>query len=116
MPQIDQLSDDAILRELEELLCDVAAGRPANRAESSAYSIARTHLIASPVRPVLPGFLYQCGSLLRFKEFITLYHPDIDERQQFVCKLLDRCHAMFAARRREDAPRPDALQPHHWMS
>lgn len=110
-----QPDDTAILQELEDLLCDVAAGGPVNRAESTRYSNGRTRLIASPVRRLLPGFLHQCVSLLRYKEFITLYDPNIGERQRFVRRRLEPCREQLGVPRRAEGERPGEPQSQHWM-
>lgn len=106
--------DAQTLQELEDLLCAVAAGGPVNRASASDYSDRRTRLIASPVRSALPGFLHQCVSLMRFKEFITLYHPDIDARQRFVQARLEPCRELLGMPDRTE-PEPVATQSSQWM-
>jgi hypothetical protein len=72
------------MRELQELLRMVASGVPMQRPWAVKYTECRDGLLASPVRPRLPGFLGQCGSIDRFRDFITLYHPNPQSRITFI--------------------------------
>jgi hypothetical protein len=63
-----------ILRELQDVLFAVASGQPFQRPWAFRYSELRTKLLESGLREKVPGFLFQCGSIDRFRDFITLYH------------------------------------------
>lgn len=80
-----------ILRELEGVLFAVASGQPLQRPWAFRYSELRTKLLESSLRDKVPGFLFQCGSIDRFRDFITLYHPRPESRAAFLRAALERC-------------------------
>lgn len=96
-----------LLDEIEALLRSVARGAAVNRAEASAYSRVRSGLLDSPLKDMLPGFLFQCLTILKFREFITLYDPDIAFRDRFVARAFDRCRS---AVHRDAAPETPAQE------
>ncbi len=73
-----------LLTQLQEVLRAVAERGSVDRPACATYGQYRAALMASGLRSTLPGFLLQCGSLERFREFITLYHPEPRARIQFV--------------------------------
>lgn len=79
--------------ELEALMCAVATGALPNRAEATAYSRCRDLLMAAP-DAVLPGFVHQCLTVFKFRDFITLYDPDPDMRERFTQRAFERCRAI----------------------
>jgi hypothetical protein len=50
------------------------------------------------MRTALPGFLLQCLTIFRFKDFIQLYSPSVDERIAFVEEAFRACEARAGAR------------------
>lgn len=105
--------------EMEELLLSVAGGSPADRSEAIVYSRCRSALLQSPAKHLLPGFVYQCLTIFKFKEFITLYDPDPALRQAFVRRAIGRCRSMMegdAPGEPAAPPAPDKSDPRHWMS
>ena len=100
------------LRELQELLRTVAALQPVQRPWPVAYTACRAALLAGPLRTRLPGFIVQCGSIDRFRDFISLYHPRAESRLAFIDSAFRACwgelHAEPGPRAAAPAPRPTA--------
>lgn len=80
--------------QLRDLLRLVASGEPPSREHAVSYLDCRSRLIASPSGDMLPGFLYQCGTIDRFREFIFLYDPDTELRCQFIDRMIGRARAL----------------------
>ena len=72
------------LDEIHALLREVAASSSPHRSAAVRYTVCRSVLLGSELRPLLPGFLVQCVSISRFHEFINLYHHRQEARIQFV--------------------------------
>ncbi len=87
-----------ILRELQDVLFAIASGQPFQRPWAARYSELRTKLLESDLREKVPGFLFQCGSIDRFRDFITLYHPRPESRAAFLRAALERCWAEVQGR------------------
>ncbi len=103
--------------ELLGLLHLVARGDPPSREQAVSYLNCRSRLLASESGDMLPGFLYQCGTIDRFREFIFLYDPDVTLRHQFLDRMIDRARTLHLAhadaageggRERPDRPAPSA--------
>ena len=88
-----------LLQELQDVLLFVASGQPLQRPWAFRYSELRTKLLESNLREKVPGFLFQCGSIERFREFITLYHPRPESRGAFIHSALERCWSEVGERR-----------------
>lgn len=88
----------AVLQELEELLRLMASGRHPNRSEATRYTTYRATLLAARTPLPLPGFLKQCLSLERFRDFITLFDPAIERRERFVKESFEAARSLLAAR------------------
>lgn len=86
---------------LRILLNAVAGGETPTRENAVVYANCRSALLGSEQGKMLPGFLYQCTTVDRFRDFIQLYDPDVDLRRQFIDRMIDRAR-----------PRPpQVLQP-----
>lgn len=73
------------LRELEEILLVAAASKaPLPRATAPRYVRLRETLLKSDFAASLPGFLRQCLTIDRFRDFIHLYHPEPAKRAEFL--------------------------------
>lgn len=72
------------LGEIHALLKEVAASSSPHRSAAVRYTVCRSVLLGSELRPLLPGFLVQCVSISRFHEFINLYHHRREARIEFV--------------------------------
>lgn len=77
-------ADQRWLSDFHELLRVACEGHPASRPQSVLYQSCRAALMAGKLKPFLPGFVRQCASIERFREFIQLYHHDREPRIQFV--------------------------------
>ncbi|SOB86518.1 hypothetical protein SAMN06297144_1624 [Sphingomonas guangdongensis] len=75
--------------QFERLARSIADGAALVRSDGVTWSQARDALLASAFRPALPGFVFQCLSVFKYREFILLYHPDPGARRAFVDQLLD---------------------------
>ena len=84
---------DASLVRLTELLMAIAKGFVPDRSEAVLYSTCRSELLNSPYRALLPGYLVQCISVFRFRDFIGLYDASPAIRQRFVEQSLGRALA-----------------------
>lgn len=72
------------LQEFHEILLLAALDDPPQRIAATRYTECREILLRSELRPVLPGFLLQCMTIDRFRDFIHLYHPRLEARVGFV--------------------------------
>lgn len=83
MPE-PELTTIQALAELQDLMRLVAAGDPPQRLAATTYTACRDQLLKSEIAPLLPGFLRQCLTIFRFKDFIQLYSPGTRERIAFI--------------------------------
>jgi hypothetical protein len=105
------------MEEMEELLLSIARRLSTNRADAISYSRCRSALLEAPVKDLLPGFIYQCLTVYKFKDFISLYDPDTALREAFVARMFERCRAMAEQVGIHDN-RPgatDPTNPQQWM-
>jgi len=89
--------DEAFAR-FDALLQSVAAGLTVDRSAAMRYSEYRSMLLDSPYRDVLPGFVIQCMSVFKYREFIALYDHAGRAREAFVRDLLAECRALHGQR------------------
>jgi hypothetical protein len=87
------------LNELYEILLLGALDEPQQRLTATRYTSCREALLRSALRPVLPGFLQQCLTFDRFRDFVHLYHPSIDARIDMID---DALRASLARARTKD--------------
>ena len=83
MAERDPAPIDA-LDELYEILLLGALDEPQQRLTATRYTLCREALLRSPLRPVMPGFLLQCLTFDRFRDFIRLYHPSLEARVEMI--------------------------------
>ena len=81
------------LEEFHLLLRDCCLDHPLPRTMAARYQICRTALITGELNKCLPGFVRQCGSLLKFSEFIHLYDHEPATRAEFIEVSLGTCRA-----------------------
>jgi hypothetical protein len=89
--------DEAFVR-FDALLQAIAAGLSVDRSAAMQYSEYRSMLLDSPYHDFLPGFVFQCMSVLKYREFISLYDPAARAREAFARDLLGECRALHAQR------------------
>lgn len=109
-----EINEQDVMEEFEELLCSIATGVPPDRSAAMRFSRCRSALLESSVKDLLPGFVYQCLSVFRFKDFITLYDPDIALRDAFIRRAFGRCRAISAFPEPKDLRTGTKTQS--WMS
>jgi hypothetical protein len=108
MPETGTGADGA-LEELDALLLAIAGGGAVGRGEAMRWSHCRALLLDSAYRDHLPGFVLQCGSVHKFREFITLYDALPTRRVAFLRAAMGPARAMLGDRPAgAAAPLPDA--------
>ncbi len=101
--------DRTLMRDFDDLsalMRIIAAGDPPSREQAVSYLDYRTRLLASPHGSMLPGFLYQCGTINRFRDFIFLYDPDVELRCEFIDRMIGRARALAERPEPRPTPRP----------
>lgn len=93
----DELAAHEAWIRLQELLHEAANEAVMPRQMATLYTRLRELLLKSEYHPHLPGFMLQCLTLDRFRDFIRLYHPRPAERVAF----LERAFAARAYRARD---------------
>jgi hypothetical protein len=104
----DGLSDELALGEMHELLrqsCQQQA--PFFSRLAVRYQICRSALLSAGLKPYLPGFLMQCVSLIKFREFICLYDHDPVTRERFIDGALENCWTKLDQNTEHDTSAPD---------
>ena len=102
-----------MLDELESLLISVALGEVPNRQTATAYSALRVVLLQTYDADVVPGFVSQCISIYKYREFINLYDGRPAERRRFVNDVFDRLYAIVPARGGNDARAMEEAEPEY---
>lgn len=80
---------DTAFDQFAAITLSIAGGRALVRSDAVAWSQARETLLGSDYRDVMPGFVFQCLSIFKFRDFILLYHPDSAQRRAFLEELLE---------------------------
>lgn len=93
-----ELTTGEALTELKELMRLAAGEGSPQRLAATTYTICRETLLQSELRPALPGFLLQCLTIFRFKDFIQLYSPSLNERRAFVEEAFRACETRAGLR------------------
>ena len=84
MPE-PELTTIQALAELQDLMRLAASGDYSpQRLAATTYTACRDLLLKSELGPLTPGFLRQCLTIYRFKDFIQLYSPSERERTAFI--------------------------------
>jgi hypothetical protein len=78
------LTDHQALTDFHALLRDACQDRPPSRPQSVLYQSCRATLMEGNLKAFLPGFVRQCMSIERFREFIHLYDRDPQVRIAFL--------------------------------
>jgi hypothetical protein len=94
----EELTTGDALAELREYLRLAASEEPLHRFAATRYTICRDTLLHSEMRSALPGFLQQCLTIYRFRDFIHLYTPRLTERTGFVDDAIRECESRFGLR------------------
>jgi hypothetical protein len=118
VPGAGESRELATIKELKDLVCSVARGVVPDRSQAIAYARCHAVLLESPAKDLLPGFIYQCRTILKFKDFITLYDPDPALREAFVRKTFEQCRSMVeraVAHGLSPSNEKHATNPGEWM-
>ncbi|WP_299645890.1 hypothetical protein [Sphingomonas bacterium] len=78
--------------ELAELADRACSGGVPGRESAQRHAAGRRVLLQEANRDALPGFIVQCVSMHRFVDFITLFHPNVQERRNFLSQQLSSYH------------------------
>ena len=89
------LTLEQALEDIEAILRAVASSPAHYRNFAVHYMRCRDALLAGAERSVLPGFLIQCGTSEKFREFILLYDASVAARHAFIDQALGRCRTSF---------------------
>lgn len=92
-------ADDAY-EEFEGLMRHLASGVTPNRVEATRWSHCRSLLLDDDYRDRLPGFVIQCGSVFKYRDFISLYDPSVAQRIAFVEDAMADARSLFLDRAR----------------
>ena len=100
------------LHELYDILLLGALEEPPQRLTATRYTTCREVLLGSTLRPVLPGFLQQCLTFYRFRDFIHLYHPSLGARIEMIDDALRASLNRAQSSAGRNAPgKPDRVMP-----
>ena len=86
----EELAADEAWTRLQQLLREAATEGPQPRQAAMLYTRLRHALINSDYQPHLPGFVRQCMSIDRFRDFIRLYDSRAGERISFLDRSFSR--------------------------
>ena len=86
------------LHELHEILLFAALDDTLQRLAATRYTLCRDILLRSDLRSALPGFVQQCMTVYRFRDFIHLYHADVESRMGFIDEALRGCASRARAK------------------
>lgn len=70
--------------ELQDLLRAASSDAPQPRGAAALYTSLRDQLTRSELQDRLPGFMLQCLTLDRFRDFIHLYDPNPETRLELL--------------------------------
>ena len=99
----------------DALLVSIARGLSANRSDAMVYAQCQSRLLESAYRDRLPGFCFQCTSILKFREFISLYDGRPAAREAFVRSEMARCRSYYEQREpARPAPPPRPRSSREW--
>lgn len=99
VPAAPALTSERAFSDLETILYSIASSPSHYRNFAVHYMRCRTVLLNGPGRSAVPGFLIQCGTSEKFREFITLYDASPKPRHLFLDQALSGCRAAFGVAR-----------------
>jgi hypothetical protein len=85
------MDEGEALKELHDLLTICCEEHGPARYLPPRYQICRASVMNSRLSPYLPGFVRQCVSLFKFRDFICLYDHDPAVRTKFVEEAMASC-------------------------
>jgi hypothetical protein len=90
LPEV-KLDAHGALAELQGLLRESSANLSPPRLWAVRYQICRSTLMSGELKAYLPGYIFQCVSLFKFREFIHLYDHEVGSRIAFVDRSFENC-------------------------
>ena len=93
-----ELTLERAFADLEQMLYSIASSPSHHRSFAVHYMRCRNLVLTGQDRSALPGFLIECGTSEKFRDFITLYDASIGERHAFLEYALSRCRALYGDR------------------
>ena len=97
-----ELTSERAFKDLEAILRSIAASPSHYRNFAVHYMRCRSALLDQPGRALLPGYLLQCGTSDKFRDFIILYDASVAARHAFIDESLARCRASLGWTRAYD--------------
>ncbi len=97
-----ELTMERAYKDLETILYSIASSPSHYRNFAVHYMRCRNALLSGDGRSAVPGFLLQCGTSEKFRDFICLYDGAARERHAFIDDALTRCRGLYGATRRYD--------------
>jgi hypothetical protein len=98
-----ELTMERAYKDMESILYSVASSPSHYRNFAVHYMRCRSMLLGGEGRSAVPGFLVQCGTSEKFRDFISLYDASVRERHAFIAYALTRCRALYGGTRSYDA-------------
>lgn len=96
------LTVERAFEDIETILYSVASSPAHYRNFAVHYMRCRDALLRGESRASLPGFLVQCGTSEKFREFILLYDASVEARHAFLDQALSRWRALLGWTRAYD--------------
>ena len=90
-----ELTPERAFKDLEAILTSIASSPSHYRNFAVHYLRCRETLLGVQTRSAVPGFLIQCGTSDKFRDFICLYDPSAEARRDFIHKALAGCRALL---------------------
>jgi hypothetical protein len=97
-----ELTMERAFKDMETILYSIAASPSHYRNFAVHYMRCRNVLLGGECRAMLPGFLIQCGTSDKFRDFVCLYDASAEARRAFLDNALSRCRAALGWTRSYD--------------
>ena len=97
-----ELMPERAFEDLEPILRSLAASPSDYRNFAASYTQCRDALIRPQTRSALPGFMIQCQTSEKFRDFNPLYDASVHARHAFIDQALGKCRALFGWSRSYD--------------
>ena len=97
-----EVTPQRAFEDLEPILHSLAASPTNYRNFAAAYTRCRDALLRPQTRSALPGFMIQCQTSEKFRDFISLYDGSVAARQAFISQALGRFRASLGWTRSYD--------------
>ena len=101
-PVQPELTTERAFKDLEAILTSIASAPSHYRNFAVHYLRCRETLMSGETRSALPGFLVQCGTSDKFRDFISLFDASVQARRAFLDQALSGLRASFGWARAYD--------------